>query len=483
MLAYAALSIVRAQLLVLFDEDQLGLVGKDGAIRLCETNVALELFRAELGLDGLVTVLVHADDVLCEMAINLLVALVQDDEEEIETRHDGGRHVDVGPKRGLAVITPTDRVCCCEDTRARVQGGLNARLGDGDGLLFHGFVNGDLISNIHLVKFVDSADAVISKHQSTGFDGEFTRLLVLDDCRCETRSRRSLARCVNGTRCERADVFEELGLGCGRVANDADVDIATKLHALCCRLVDTRHELKQQTLFDIFVPVNHRGDGVDETRVNTVTVNHVTKVIDFSLVHGPEHDLLRLLYRILALCLISPSEGVDDIHGVECRGLARRCRVWYHHAPEKGQTVCEVADTKCLEARHSAATGVITTTGIPVISYGSRPYTGKTELAHIRYHDEGACEDALLSCLGPIDNLTTKNNVHRSWHAAGGNLGTVFLNSHLLPVDECTATNVELPCNTVLASLVGALVRLRVSEGLLDIRDDASAGFADERRQ
>lgn len=76
---------------------------------------------------------------------------------------------------------------------------MDASLGDGDGLLFHGFVNSHLITDVHFVELVDGTNAAsvlkswlvsresakgfitYSKHQSTGFDGKFAGIGVLDN--------------------------------------------------------------------------------------------------------------------------------------------------------------------------------------------------------------------------------------------------------------------------------------------------------------
>jgi hypothetical protein len=56
---------------------------------------------------------------------------------------------------------------------------LDAGLADGDGLLLHGLVNGHLIAHIHLVKLVNAADAVVSKHQRASLNRKLAALRVL----------------------------------------------------------------------------------------------------------------------------------------------------------------------------------------------------------------------------------------------------------------------------------------------------------------
>ena len=59
-------------------------------------------------------------------------------------RQDGRRQLDVLLQRLALVVAAVDGVGGGQDGRARVEGGLDAGLGDGDRLLLHGLVDGDL---------------------------------------------------------------------------------------------------------------------------------------------------------------------------------------------------------------------------------------------------------------------------------------------------------------------------------------------------
>ena len=58
---------------------------------------------------------------------------------------------------------------------------MDASLGNGDGLLLHGLVDGHLVLHVHLVEFVDAADAVVGQHQGARLDAELASLWVLED--------------------------------------------------------------------------------------------------------------------------------------------------------------------------------------------------------------------------------------------------------------------------------------------------------------
>ena len=68
-------------------------------------------------------------------------------------------------ERLVPLVAPADGVGRGEDGRAGVQGGLDARLGDGDGLLFHGFVDGHLVLGVHLIKLINTADTLKANNQ------------------------------------------------------------------------------------------------------------------------------------------------------------------------------------------------------------------------------------------------------------------------------------------------------------------------------
>ncbi|KAI6750025.1 hypothetical protein HG531_007290 [Fusarium graminearum] len=75
-LSNASLGVISPKLLVLLHENFLGLISKLGSESLGEADVSLELFCAELGLHGLIAQLVDTDNVLCQVTVNLLIALI-----------------------------------------------------------------------------------------------------------------------------------------------------------------------------------------------------------------------------------------------------------------------------------------------------------------------------------------------------------------------------------------------------------------------
>lgn len=52
----------------------------------------------------------HVDDVACNLKVLLVLLLVEDDKEEVETGHDRGRNVDVVTQRLCSVVPSSQGV-------------------------------------------------------------------------------------------------------------------------------------------------------------------------------------------------------------------------------------------------------------------------------------------------------------------------------------------------------------------------------------
>uniref|UniRef100_A0A0K8RCM9 Putative dna replication licensing factor mcm6 component n=1 Tax=Ixodes ricinus TaxID=34613 RepID=A0A0K8RCM9_IXORI len=59
-----------------------------------------------------------------------------------------------------------------------VQSSLHSRFSDGDGLLFHSFMNSNLIAYVHLIKLINTTHTIISQHQSSSFNDKLMRFFI-----------------------------------------------------------------------------------------------------------------------------------------------------------------------------------------------------------------------------------------------------------------------------------------------------------------
>ena len=110
---------------------------------------------------GVFVVHVNVGDVLGEFLVGVAGRLVEHEEEDIETGKEGGGEVDILDGGESWVVTAVEGVGGCEDGCASVEGGGDACFRDGDGLLFHDFVDRGAVSVVHFVELVYTADAIV----------------------------------------------------------------------------------------------------------------------------------------------------------------------------------------------------------------------------------------------------------------------------------------------------------------------------------
>ena len=128
-------------------------------------DVLADLVRGEDDAFGIGVFVVHVNvgDVLGEFLVGVAGRLVEHEEEDVETGEEGGGKVDVLNGGESWVVTAVEGVGGCEDGCASVEGGGDACFGNGDGLLFHDFVDRGTVSIVHFVELVYTADAIVGK--------------------------------------------------------------------------------------------------------------------------------------------------------------------------------------------------------------------------------------------------------------------------------------------------------------------------------
>ena len=139
---------------------------------------------------------------------------------------------------------------------------MDTSLGYRDSLLLHGFVDGDLILDVHLVKLIDAANTVVGEHQCTRLDAKLARFRVLPHRGCQPGRIRRLTATVDCPWQELTDVLEELRFCGGWVSHDADIDVASELDLVRCDLLDPAEELQKDALLDVKVPIDSGSDRV-----------------------------------------------------------------------------------------------------------------------------------------------------------------------------------------------------------------------------
>jgi hypothetical protein len=143
---------------------------------------------------------VHVDDVSGNVEVVFIALLVDYHKEEIESTHDRRRNVNIVVKRASPIVSSMDRVGSSQDRSTSIKGGVDTSLSDRDSLLLHGFVDSSLISRVHLIEFIDTADTVVSEHKGSRFNAEFSCLTVFAYTGGQTSSRTCLSTGVDSAR-------------------------------------------------------------------------------------------------------------------------------------------------------------------------------------------------------------------------------------------------------------------------------------------
>lgn len=129
---------------------------------------------------------------------------------------------------------------------------MDSSLCNWDCLLLHGFVDGHLILNVHFVKFIYTAYAIVCEHECPCLNCHVS-VLVLCDTGSKTCSRCGFAICVDTTRDKFVDTFQKLRLGCWRIPYNQNVDISSYVHLCLSLFMNATKKLKQKCLFDFRV--------------------------------------------------------------------------------------------------------------------------------------------------------------------------------------------------------------------------------------
>jgi len=123
-------------------------------------------------------------------------------------------------------------------------------------LLFHDFVNSNSVSFIHLIKLVDTYQALVSKHHCTCIKMLFSCILINGDCCCQTNTWRSSSSRCNCKICKTHCLSQHLRLSCGWISNKKDVDVSSQMSSVFEVVSLSSKKLKENGLFDQIMALN-----------------------------------------------------------------------------------------------------------------------------------------------------------------------------------------------------------------------------------
>mmetsp|Transcript_19469 Transcript_19469/g.34720 ORF Transcript_19469/g.34720 Transcript_19469/m.34720 type:complete len:374 (+) Transcript_19469:648-1769(+) len=168
---------------------------------------------------------VQRQQMLRQVVVTNLVPDVPNQEHHVKPRQDRGLEVHLVGRVGEVVVGAEARVGGGEHTASGVEHRRDACLGDGDGLLLHGLMDGNAILHVHLVKLVNANNTAIGQNHGATFQGE--PVAVTDDGSCETCSAAAFATGVHSNWSCLVGKLQELTLGSAWVSEEKHVDVAS----------------------------------------------------------------------------------------------------------------------------------------------------------------------------------------------------------------------------------------------------------------
>lgn len=320
-------------------------------------------------------------------------------------------------------------------------------------------MNSYLIFTIHFIEFIDAADTVISKHESTCLNTEISSFRIFDYTSSKTCSTWCLSTCIDSSWQELADVLEELRLSCSRITNDANINVTSQLDTFFGFFGDSSKKLEHDTFLDIQMTVYWRSDGVGEFGIKIILILHSH---DFVTLMKCE-VLFPVFFRVF-LIFIGTLVNTES------------CVTTLDWTSNEHKFVAEVFNSNLFETLNSVhgLSGVVSPHVGRIRVLGGVLFSRFQKLNDVWNNNELTCEYSLISGFWKIDNFTTKNNIDGSWHRSCWNVARELLHSDLLPINHGTVLIDKIPSHFILTLLVRASYRFSVFELLLDILDEGT---------
>ena len=147
-------------------------------IRAAITDVSLHRVHRDISFDLFLdasTAHVHTHNVSCDALVTTAFVVIPNDENHVKTGQNGGLEVNVFAWCFQIIISTEDRVCGGQNGGPGIENRSDTRLGNGNGLLLHGFVNGNPVLVSHLVELINTDSTAVCKNHGTSFKVELTR--------------------------------------------------------------------------------------------------------------------------------------------------------------------------------------------------------------------------------------------------------------------------------------------------------------------
>ena len=134
------------------------------------------------------TVSMDRSNVEGESLVVLVISLIEEQEDEVESGEKSGWEIDVLMGSQTWVVSAVEGVSSGQNGGPGIQRGSDTGLGNRDGLLLHNFVDVGSVTLVHLVELIDGADTGVSEDKSTSFKNKLVGDGVLEDSSGQTDS-------------------------------------------------------------------------------------------------------------------------------------------------------------------------------------------------------------------------------------------------------------------------------------------------------
>lgn len=184
-------------------------------------------------------ILVQRNYSFCNGQVYLLSTVISHHKKDIKSWHQWRWQSYVGLEVLGLIITTHDGVHGCKNGASCIKSSLYTSFCNRDCLLLHGFMNGNRISFLHLVKLINAANTVVCKHKGSCFKSEVSCLRILGQRGGQTSCWGTLAWCVDCSWDVVVNKLQELRLCSRRVANKTNVYVTSDLHSINSLFIDT----------------------------------------------------------------------------------------------------------------------------------------------------------------------------------------------------------------------------------------------------
>ena len=204
----------------------------------------------------------RANNKTCQKLIDFRIDGIFNDTENVKAGKNGFGELNVLGERDGGVIATANGIRCCDDGTACLEGGNDAGFGNGNGLLFHCFVDGSSVLIIHFIEFVNETSSFVGEHKRTSLKSPFGCDGVFVHACGKTNSRSTLSGSKDSSMGCFLDVLQDLRFRGTGITKEEDVDVPPDGMFSVNILGDTAEKRKGHCCFDIFVAVDTGCNGV-----------------------------------------------------------------------------------------------------------------------------------------------------------------------------------------------------------------------------